>query len=356
MDSPFTSRWQAYGFALLLAFFLLLPAGLSRSGLVRRQDVYQRIPEKFGAFSYIGHQIFDESSEIDILFLGSSVLWWGIDTPHVQYQLTRQLGRPANVITFGSNWRGEDLNYILLSEVLQRRRVRMLVITMPLSHQSTNLPHPQSFRWLPYGNNGAAWRGLPLRIRLALYGEQMLGAPRHLLGIIREDIQQKTDFYHALVSLRGAYRLEGGYFGAPFVLQKTKPPEISARSMIYSPEAQRFFNFTQQPLSPYQMHFLRLTTELARRSDVPVAILNIPLSRQRRDAAVQERMHWAEVFGLEMPIIGVPPASLFRGMTDSEINRCFYDEHMNLNGSDLLTRTVTPAILTVYEEHARRSQ
>ncbi len=356
MDPPFTSRWQAYGFALVLAFFLVLPAGLARSGLVRRQDVYQRIPEKFGAFSYIGHQIFDDSSDIDILFLGSSVLWSGIDTPHVQYQLSRQLGRPANVITFGSNWRGEELNYILLSEVLQRRKVRMLVITMPLSHQSTNLPHPQSFRWLPYGDNEAALRGLPLRIRLALYGEQVLGAPRHVLGIIRSDIQEKTDFYHALVSLRGAYRVEGGYLGAPFVLQKTKPPELSARSMIYSPEAQRFFNFTQQPLSPYQMHFLRLTTELARRSDVPVAILNIPLSRQRREAAVEERMHWSEVFGLEMPIIGVPPATLFRGMTDSEINRCFYDEHMNLNGSDLLTRTLTPAILTVYEEHARRSQ
>lgn len=356
MDPPFTSRRQAYGFALLLAFLLLLPAGLSQSGLVRRKDVYQRIPEKFGAFSYIGHQIFDDSSDIDILFLGSSVLWSGIDTPYVQYQLGQQLDRPANVITFGSNWRGEELNYTLLSEVLQRRRVRMLVITMPLSHQSTNLPHPQSFRWLPYGDNAAALRGLPLRSRLALYGEKVLGAPRHLLGIIRSDIQDKTDFYHTLVLLKGAYRVEGGYFGAPFVLQKTRPPEVSAHSMIYSPETQRFFSFTQQPLSPYQMHFLRLTTELARRSDVPVAILNIPLSRQRRHAAVEERMHWSEVFGLEMPIIGVPPATLFRGMTDSEIDRCFYDEHMNLNGSDLLTRTVTPAILTVYEEHARRSQ
>ncbi|CAN5748314.1 MAG: hypothetical protein H0T77_02015 [Pyrinomonadaceae bacterium] len=356
MDPPFTSRWQAYGFALTLAFFLLLPAGLSRSGLVRRQDVYQRIPEKFGAFSYIGHQIFDDSSDIDILFLGSSVLWLGIDTPYVQYELSRQLGRPANVITFGSNWRGEELNYILLSEVLQRRKVRMLVITMPLSHQSTNLPHPQSFRWLPHGDNQAALLGLPLRLRLALYGEQVLGAPRHLVGIIRSDIQEKTDFNRMLVSLRGAYRVEAGYLGAPFVMQKTKPPELSARSMIYSPETQRFFNFTQQPLSPYQMHFLRLTTELTRNSGVPVAILNIPLSRQRRNAAVEERMHWSEVFGLEMPIIGVPPATLFRGMTDLEINRCFSDEHMNLNGSDLLTRTVTPAILTVYEEHARRSQ
>jgi hypothetical protein len=126
--------------------------------------------------------------------------------------------------------------------------------------------------------------------------------------------------------------------------------------MIYSPDTERFFNFTQQPLSPYQTHFLRLTTELARKSDVPVAILSIPLSRQRRNAEVEERMHWSEVFGLEMPIIGVPPATLFRGMTDSEIDRCFYDEHMNLNGSDLLTQTVTPAILNVYEEHARRSQ
>jgi hypothetical protein len=356
MDPPFNTRWQAYGFAFILAFFLILPVGLSRSGLVRRQDIYQRIPEKFGAYSYIGHQIFEDTSDIDILFLGSSVLWSGIDTPYVQDQLSQQLGRPANVIMFGSNWRGEELNYILLSEVLQRRKVKMVVVTMPFSHQSTNLPHPQSYRWLPYGENSEAFRGLPLKVHLSIFGEYVLGGPRHLLGIIRSDSQEKTDFYHALMKLRGSYRVEGGYFGAPFVRQKTKAPKLSARSLIYSAETQQFFRFTRQPLSLYQMHFLRLTIELARRSNVPVAILNIPLSRQRRDIAVEERMHWSEVFGLEMPLIGVPPTTLFRGMADSEINRCFYDEHMNLNGSELITGTLTPAILTVYEDHARRSQ
>lgn len=356
MDPPFTVRWQAYGFALVLAFLLLLPAGLSGSSLVRRQDVYQRIPDRFGAFSYIGHQIYDESSDIDILFLGSSVLWFGVDTPFVQDELSRQLGGPANVITFGSVWRGEELNYILLNEVLQRRRVRMLVVTMPLSHQTTDLPHPQSFRWLPYGGNDAAWRGLPFRLRLALYGEQVLGAPRHLLGLIRSDSQEKSNYYHTLMLLKGTYRMELGHFGEPFVLQKTKPPDLSAVSMIYSPETKLSFKFTQQPLSSYQMHFLRLTTELARRYNLTVAILNVPLSRQRHDTAVEERMNWSEVFGLEMPIIGVPPATLFQGMTDLEINRCFFDEHMNVNGSDLFTQTVTPAILAVYETHARRSQ
>lgn len=355
MDPPFSSRWQAYGFAFVLAFFLILPVGLSRSGLIRRQDIYQRIPEKFGGFSYIGHQIFEDSSDIDILFLGSSVLWSGIDTPYVQDQLSQQLGRPANVIMFGSNWRGEELNYILLSEVLRRRKVGMVVVTMPLAHQSTNLPHPQSYRWLPYGENSEAFRGLPFKTHLSIYGEYVLGGPRHLLGIIRSDNQEKTDFYHMLVKLRGAYRVEGGYLGAPFVWQTTSPPKLSAHSLIYSPETQRFFNFTRQPLSSYQMHFLRLTVELVRRSEVPVAIVNIPLSRQRRDSVIEERMVWSEVFGLEMPLIGVPPATLFRGMTDSEINRHFYDEHMNLNGSILLTRTLTPAILTLYEEHARRS-
>ncbi|MGH9903975.1 MAG: hypothetical protein ACRD8U_00160, partial [Pyrinomonadaceae bacterium] len=211
---------------------------------------------------------------------------------------------------------------------------------------------PQSFRWLPYGGNDVAWRGLPLRIRLALYGEQVLGAPRHLLGIIRPDIQEKSNFYHTLALLKGAYRIEER-LDEPFVLLNARPPDLSALSMIYSPETNRSFSFTQQPLSPYQMHFLRLTTELVRRHNLPVAILNIPLYRQRRDTTVEERMNWSLVFGLEMPIIGVPPATLFHGLTDSEINNCFYDEHMNINGSDLFTRTVTPAILAVYEKHAR---
>ena len=356
MDPPFDSTWQASGFALLLVVLLMLPVGLSKSGLTSRKDVYERIPERFGAFSYIGNQIFEEKSDIDILFLGSSVLWLGIDTPYVQDELSRRLGRQANVVTFGANWRGEDLTFILLSELLQTRKVRMLVITMPLQPETSTLPHPQAFRWLPYGGKEAAFEGLPLRGRIAVYGEQVLGAPRHLLGLIRRDIQQRSESYDKFVFLRGSYRLESGYFGAPFVRELTRPAEAPASSAIYSAETKRLFHFTQQPLSDYQMHFLKLTVNLLRNFKVPVLIVNIPLSRQRHNPTVEERMYWPDVLGMEMPIVGVPPAILFRGKSDAEIDRFFYNEHMNLNGSELFTRTVTPAILKIYEDYTHRSR
>ncbi len=356
MDPPFATAWQARGFAITLLFFVLLPFVLGVSKVVHRPDVYKRIPERFGGFSYFGQQIFEETSDIDILFLGSSVLWYGIDAPYVQDELSKKLGRQVNVIMLGSNWRGEELNYLLLREVLARRRVKLLVTTMPLSHQSTNLPHPQSHRWLPNDLSDASFKGLSLRNRLALYGEQMIGAPRHLLGVLRSDIHEETEFYQTLRFLRGSYRVEGGYFGAPFIRQTTKPPQLDAEQMIYSPETRESFKITEQPLSDYQMHFLRLMTNLARDSGVQVAIVNVPVARDRRETKVIERMNWSEVFGMNMPLIGVPPATLFRGMSDVQIDRCYYDEHMNLNGSDLLTKTLTPAIVTVYEQTAQQSK
>lgn len=355
MDPPFATSWQAYGFAVTLLFFLLLPFALGLSKAVHRPDVYKRIPERFGGFSYMGEQIFEETSDIDILFLGSSVLWYGIDAPYIRDELSKKLGRQANVIMFGSNWRGEELNYLLLRDVLARRRVKLLVMTMPLSHQSTNLPHPQSHRWLPNDLPESTLTGLSLRSRLALYGEQMVGAPRHLLGVLRTDIHEDTEFHQTLRYLRGSYRVEGGYFGAPFVLQTTRPPLLSADQMIYSPGTRDSFKITHQPLSDYQMHFLRLMTNLARDSGVQMAIVNVPVARDRRETKVIERMNWPEVFGMNMSLIGVPAATLFRGMSDVQIDRCYYDEHMNLNGSGLFTKTLAPAILTVYEQTAQQS-
>ncbi len=344
MDPPFATRWQAVCFLLLLIILLVLPIVVGRSRLVSKSNVYSGVPTEHGSFTYLQQQIFSERSELDIVFVGSSLIWAGIDTPYVQRELSRRLGQEAKVVTLASNWRGEDLTYMVVSDLLAHRKVKMLVLTMPLPYQTEEGPHHQAFRWWLHGDHNSVLRGLPLRVQLAVYGEQVLGAPRHVLSALRPNRTLASDLQVNL----GALREQRGFQGAPFVRRVRQAPSLPARALIYSSETREHFQFTNQPLSQYQTHLLVATLELLSKHQVPIVILHVPTSQERYSGVVTERMFWPDALGKDIPIVGVPPATLFAGMNDAEIDQLFYDEHLNLNGSELFTRTITPAILELY--------
>lgn len=344
MDPPFFARWQEVVFTLLVLALLLLPVALS--GRIARKDLYPTVPIKAGAFPYIQREIFEEKADIDVLILSTSLLWTAIDTPYLQTELSKALGRQAKVVTFGSNWRGEDLNYVLLQDLLAHRNVKSLIFSMPADYQIMDEPHNQSSRWMLYGESEGAFSGLPVGQRLALYGEQVLGAPRHLLTKLRANQIAEVQQAHFL----GANLVEEGFNGASFVPRELPPPNLSAAEMIYSTSTATNFHFTQKPLSKYQAHFLRMVFSLLRQHQVKVTLVHVPLSTERHKTVVEERMYWPEVFGMPMSIIGVPPATLFKGLTDAEIDQFYYNEHLNANGGRLFTRTITPALIKTYVE------
>ena len=345
MDPPFFARWQEVLFTSLLLVLLLLPVGLS--GRVARKDLYATVPTKAGAFPYIQREIFEEKSDIDVLILSTSLLWTAIDTPYLQKELSKALGREAKVVTFGSNWRGEDLNYSLLRDLLQHRKVKSLIFSMPADYQVMDEPHNQSARWMVYGEDEQALNGLPFGQRVALYGEQVLGAPRHLLTKVRANRIAPVKQDQPL----GANFVEEGFNGAPFVPREVAAPNLPAAQMIYSTPSASNFHFTQKPLSKYQAHFLRLVFELLRERQVKVTIVHVPLSIERHKTTVEERLLWPEVYRMPMSIVGVPPATLFQGLTDAEIDQFYYNEHLNANGCRLFTRTITPALVKTYVEN-----
>jgi len=342
MDPPFLASWQPIAFAALLLLFLTSPMLLSAFGLISRPVAYAVMPDRNGPFSYFKHEIFAEKSELDIVFLGSSLIWSGVDTPFVQHELSKKLGREANVITLGSNWRGEDLNYFVLRDLLEHRKVKMVVLTMPTSYQTINAPHHQGYRWMFYGDE--ALRGLPLRQQLAIYGENVLGTPRQVLSLFRSDRSETTGPAKDL----GALKVDQSYMGQPFTRMQPSVPLISADSLSYNQAGSTNFRFTNQPLSPYQMHFLNLTFALLKQHGVTPVILHIPVWTERHSTTVDERMNWQTVFGSEIPMVGMPPAVLFAGMTDKQIDQLYYDEHLNVNGNEFFTRTITPALLEAY--------
>ncbi|MBI5772286.1 MAG: hypothetical protein HZA89_00915 [Verrucomicrobia bacterium] len=361
MEPAFTSSRQASAFALLLLALLALPAVVGRTGALDRAQVYPTIPVAAGPYAYIHRQIFEEKGELDIAFVGSSFMWAGINTPYVQQQLTAALGREAKVVTLASVWPGLDRDYALLKDLLSRRKVKLLVLNFPNRELPTDdpdfvinrvsaTPHIQAFRFYRAGEFPEVADGLPFTSQASLYASAVLGMPRHLLSRVRPDFTAPAEAELEL----GAHKVRRGYYGAPYAEWRPAPPAIDPEEMIYRDATRSSFRFYQEPMPPYQMHFVRLIGQLLRETKVPVAILHIPHACERKVDAVEERLNWPELLGVSALLIGVPPARLFAGLGDEEIKRLYSSDHLNDNGNAYFTRAVTPALVRVFTEHEKK--
>ena len=107
MRPAFSSTKQAAAFALLLLVLLALPVVMGKNLLPPREEIYTFQGNGIGPWPWIRQQIYEETNDIDIAFIGSSRLLHDIDTPYVQAKLSQQLGRQAVVRSIC--WGGQDM-------------------------------------------------------------------------------------------------------------------------------------------------------------------------------------------------------------------------------------------------------
>ncbi len=348
----FASNAQAFSFLLLVAFAISLPFLITASGLISRRDSYEIMPEKTQPYSFIEKQIFDEKEDIDILFLGSSLIWAGIDAPLVQTALTSALGRPARVLTFGHSFNSIDVSYTQLRDLLEKRRVRMVVFSIPRVVY-LDAPSATVWRFQRYGENRDLVDNLPFKERATLYANSILRSPHDLLTLVRKNRSSQTVFD----ANRGALKAEMGWGQNAATFERFNPPApfITAENMIYSPAVQDRFEFTNAEIAPYQNYCLQKLVELLKEKRVPLAMINIPQHSESRNQKTVERKNWAQVFDMDIPLVGVQPAILFDGLNDEQVKLLYYNEHLNINGNEFFTRVVLPAILEIYEKHAAKN-
>ena len=342
MDPAFRSLRQAGAFAALLLACLASPLVLGALHVPRREAVWSAVPEEAGPFSFIHREVMEARGDVDLLFIGSSYLWAAIDVPYVEQELGRRLGRKATVLSLSSNWLGEDLVFVLLRDLLARRKVSTVVFMLPSAQDDHVAPHPYSAYWFT-GDDVREADGLPLLHRAQLYAERVIGWPRQLLGALRGDLVEPTRYDAVL----GAALVRRALPGRTFAHLPVAAPVLPAEELIYSPATRERFRFAGAPLTGYAAHFARKRVELARAHGAQVVLLNVP-RRSSITATVKERLDWPAQLG-GVPLVGVPAATLFAGLTEEQIDAHFYNEHLNLNGAERFTRAVTPALLALHE-------
>lgn len=348
MSPPFQGKGGAGAFAAVLALFLALPVLLYAWGLPPKYSVYRGITLEAGRFPYLGKLVTQEKGDIDLLFFGSSLVRASVDVPLVEKAL-QGAGYTRPVLRMGGvNWPGLDMQYFLLRDLLEHRKVKRVVLSMAVGQQDTLMPHVQLFRYLRWGDYKDVFDGLTVRQAASLYGVMVLGAPRQALTLVREN---RVKDWSGDVPEPGQPRTdEVGYYGAPFVRMELIPPAIPVQEMVYEQGGAGKFQFLNRRPNDYQWRFLQRLAALLRQHRVQVIFLNTPMPEERANDFVRERLPWMTIFGPGTRVVGVPPAQLFAGMSEQDFYRHYYDQHLNRNGREYFTKAILPALLAIYGE------
>jgi hypothetical protein len=361
MRPAFPSTKSAAAFALLLLVIMLLPVLFGKSCLPPREEIYSSLPWGAGAFPYLHDQIFDETGDIDIAFMGPSIMWWGIDTPQVQEKLSEKLGRKAVVRSLCWNSPGFDALYFLMQDLLQHRKVHVIVFS-DLSVGVDNTAHPRAPFWFRLADNAEGITGLPLRSKASFYGSAILGMPRNLLGLLRPNLSAIPSdeiswpgFSHIknpalkLGSLDMSMRL-----GQPF---SPYTPQTDARPSdvcVYSETTKTNFQFLGDAMWPMQVAFARKITALAREHHVKLVYLHMPMTKEIKSSVIEEPVFWPDFFNGDVTMVGIPGAKLFAGMSEADILKLYWNfEHLDQNGQEYFTSIITPSLAQIYEEQTK---
>jgi hypothetical protein len=366
MRPAFSSTKQAAAFALLLLLVLLSPVLAGKKVLPPREQSYASLSWGSGPYPWIRNQIFEETNDIDIAFMGSSHILHAVDTPYVQAKLSERLGRPAVVRTLAWGGAGYDALYFIAQDLLAHRRVRMLVF---YDENPGARPGNTAVKsWFRFSENAGALAGLPLSESALYYFSSLVGLPRNLLCRVRPNlpaplVSNPPNYWEShygsdsIVKLLGCTRSELGFnydslsdhFTAfiPFV----PPVAVTAADVeIYSPAGKNNFEFSHAPLPDWQVHFARKLAGLARENDCRLVMLSIPVLADAPVTAIRERAFWPEIFQADVSQIGISPARLFTGLSDEELHRLFTNAgHFNKNGMDYFTSLIAPGLIQLYE-------
>ena len=354
MISPaFHNRSQLF---FLLGVFIItfsLPFVLPHFGIDKRMQ-FSQMPENSGAYTFIEKQIYEETKDIDLLFLSPSALWYAIDTEYTQAELSKKLGREATVISLGTVHRGEDLAYTLLREIIKRRRVHTVVFYPPKKSEVISKPHRLAYLWWNYEQNFDEYQALSPVERLSYFAMSVLGGPRHVLSLLRPNHRATPDKYQELHYTRlGSAVLRQTNDGGILPSVEVKPIEINPDDLIYRKDHPKF-RFDGPPPNQLEKHFFTKIRDLLEANQIRLILCFIPDERTLGQTFVQARYNWPDLFdtdsSLKTAMVGIPPATLFQNFNEETVQDLVnFPFHYNAYGNFLYTRAITPALMKVYK-------
>jgi hypothetical protein len=366
MRPAFPKKRSAAGFLVLLATLLLLPRLVPRSWLRSREQAYDTQGWSWSAYPWIRNQIFEETNDIDVAFIGSSHIFYDIDAPYVQGRLSEKLGRPAVVRMLGWAGGGFDALYFITRDLLEHRRVKVLVFYDEAIFRGLGRNRNTPF-WFRWHDDGKLISSLPIQDQAYYYYAAILGMPRNLLGRLRPnqpaplEPRRELNWFVDNQAPNPATRL--GSFSAhvgnrPSLDRKHGPfepfaPAISPdpnAAVVYSSATQTDFEFDSAPLPEWQARFAQLFGELTQKYGVKPVMIDLPHMADFHLPVIHEQEFWPKMFPGGIILLGAPESKTFGSLNEADLSKLMWDpSHLNANGQMYFTRFITPALLKLYD-------
>ncbi|NGZ25648.1 MAG: hypothetical protein G8345_02030, partial [Magnetococcales bacterium] len=207
-DRPFSvplSDHALVGMVVVLLVLMLLPFYPGWSV----QESYLESSGDEPQMSFIHHQTFVDQTPLDVLIAGGSYAWNGLDPKVLEQAFSERYRRPFRAINIALN-EGKDQTYLFVKNLTMRRKVRMVIINDFFSPIST--PHENAFRRWLLTEHWNLMGQLPIKSSFGFYTESILGAPRHLLSLLRPNrpahLPERQKFFESngFNPLRGNFR------------------------------------------------------------------------------------------------------------------------------------------------------
>lgn len=365
MRPAFSSANQTAAFAILLLFLLAAPWLGGRTLLPPREQAYASEGWRWGPYPWIQKQIFEETNDIDIAFMGSSRMDWAINTPSIQQKLDEQEGRKTVVRTIGWAGAGFDTLYFVAKDLLERRHVKMLVF---YDEGSGTIPNEEALHWFRFGDNRGSLAGMPVRDQGVFYFAAVVGMPENILEWLTPNLPEAADnpipnfcetAMHAAnpESRLGSVAARLGFAGhlGDNTNFESYVPQTGATPgdvLTYSEATQADFKFSNPPLPAWQTSFARQFGALARAKHVQLVLLHLPVMAEKDAATMSESRYWPDFLQTDVMMMGIPGDRFFARLAPTEIERLYCDpNHLNQNGQTYFTGLLAPALLRAYEKH-----
>lgn len=344
---------RVLSFSLIILFFLILPIVLDVLEIPSNSDRFKSLPSNDlghpSPYIFIANELTTSNEPVDILILGSSFGWTGLDASIIAECLSKEIDRNAKVLNFCSNWRGDDQYFILLRELLKKREVKLVLITQPVwSIQQQYTWHFRTSHYMRFSDNYLL-SGLSTIDKITWYGHLVLGAPRQLLSAIRPNIRPNKIPHSETF---GSMLKKKGFNGEMF---ENFEPEVNndiyqTTGSIESVDEFVDLNHTFPEFQTFWMKKIRDTLNI---NKVSHAQISIPIWSHRNDKEIKRSASLNDIY--QCDLIGITPYKLFGEMKLQEQKLFFYNEHMNYNGAKYFTKSVIKKIIEYYKLNSNKS-
>lgn len=335
IEYPFKSGAEKILILVLLSLILLLTFGFFPIS-IERKKIISKIPGTETDAAFVIDEVYNKTSDIDLLLLGPCTVWWQIYTPRLQEKLSQKYQRRAEVITLGFNHFGSDLMYLILKDVLKKRKVKNLLLSLPKIEDMYPFPHQNSIGWWLYPRDLDEAKGV------SVYGySRILGL--NLFTSLQRNVLQATAQAPLAVqnkelgfnSQRGAERLESDEVAL----------SLSAKELVRTIKLEKTDLEPATIMSEDWAVFYRLLFKLAKQNDINIIFVDSPHALEFTEDVKTIPGNFPEIAVEPYLVVSTDFKRWHKSIPEKFQNRVYSGHNLTVIGAQLFTDLISPSVV-----------